>query len=700
MATVATGSVLGLVNVLVTVALVSLIFRGELERFLPAGIGLGLVGSAVVAWVVALASSFRGTYAGIQDAPAAIIGLSAVSIVGVLTGVAAFDTVVVMIAATSVVTGLVFLGMGYLGWGDIARFVPFPVIGGLLAGSGYLILVGAMGIVGIGAWPHVVAPGSAGSFWPAVALGALFFVVTRKGWSSRAYLLLLVVAVVAFHAVTATIGIGVHAALERGWVLGPFPDGTLWPGLVFDSLAGADWGLIAGEAVSLFTILVIGPISLLLYLSGLEIETRADIDINRELRVTGWSNIAGGAVGGAPGYMYLADTAITARLVGMRRGPALVAPLVMLAVVVFGSFILQFLPRFVVGGMLVFVGAEFLYEWVWTSRRRMTRPDYALMLVIVVVIATIGFLPGVAVGLVAAVALFVVRYSRIDVVKHSLTGGEHQSNIDRAPADADYLREVGEATLILELQGFVFFGTASRILSRIQERFDETAGLRFVVCDFRRVSGVDSSAVAIFERTALLVRERASALVLTGMEPEQRAQFDDLVSRYRGAIVVQPDLDHGIAWCEDRLLGAAGLGAAATAVLPDHLQEVLAPYLVPRTIPSGEVLMRQGEPSPGIFLISSGRATVRLDGADGHSVRLRTLLGGTVFGEISLYRGEPVTATVVADTECDVLHLAPKRFEELCLHDPSVAAELHRFVARTLAGRVSHANAAIRALHE
>lgn len=700
MMTVVTGLILAMVNVLLTIALVSLVFRGRLEGALSAGIGLGLVGSAVVAAVIALGSSFRGMYAGIQDASAAIVGLSAVSIAGVLGGVAALDTVVAMIVVTSFVTGLVFLAMGYLGLGDIARFVPFPVIGGLLAGTGYLILTGSVAILGVGAPSDLRAVDAAGAFWPGLVLGALFFLATRKGWSSRAYLVFLVAAVAGFHVIASLVGVDRSDAFARGWLLGPFPDGALWPGTIFGSLASADWGLIAGEAAGLVTILLIVPITLLLYISALEIEARTDIDMNRELRATGWGNVAAGAVGGAPGYMYLADTVITSRLVGMRRGPAVVAPMVMLAVAAFGGFILELLPRFVVGGMLLFVGAEFLYEWIWVSRRRMTRPDYALLLAILVVIATVGFLPGVAVGLVAAVGLFVVRYSRIDVVQHSLTGSEYQSNIERAADDAEYLREVGQVVLILELQGFIFFGTASRILSRVRDHLDTGSGLQFVVCDFRRVTGVDSSAVAIFERIALLVRDRAEALVLSGMKPAQRGQFEDLVSGYQATVVLEADLDHGTAWCEDRLLEAAGFGSGTVRALPETLEAVLSPYLVRRTIPAGELMMRQGDPSPGIFLISSGRATVSLDEADGQSVRLRTLLGGTVLGEISLYRDEPCTATVMADTDCEVHHLSPEGFEEVCRRDPAVAAELHQFVARTLAGRVSHANRSIRALHD
>jgi len=330
----------------------------------------------------------------------------------------------------------------------------------------------------------------------------------------------------------------------------------------------------------------------------------------------------------------------------------------------------------------------------------MSRVDHALLLAIVAVIAAVGFLPGVAVGLVAAVALFVVRYSRIDVIKHSLTGDDQQSNIERAAADAEYLQLHGGATLILELQGFIFFGTASRISTRVKATLASEPALRFVLCDFRRVSGVDSSAVVVFERILTLARDHGVVLVLTGLGAAHISQFTDVTSGRGEGAEVHPDLDHGLAWCEDQLLEQRRAGEEIPRTLPDDLSEDLAPYLSARTIPPGETMMRQGDPTPGILLISSGRATVLLDDADGQSVRLRTLLGGTVLGEISLYRDEPCTATVVTDTVCEVLHLTPDRFEELCRDDPELAARLHRFVARTLAGRVSHANRTIRALRD
>jgi SulP family sulfate permease len=697
-ATLSTGLVLAMVNALLGIALMSLIFRDGLEDALPMGIGLGLAASAVVALVIALGSSFSGMYAGIQDASAAILALSAASIATSVVGPDAVDTVLVMMAVTSLATGGVFLLMGYFSIGEIARFVPFPVIGGLLAGTGYLILVGASGILGVGSRDALTSADSLGLLWPGVLLAVAFFIASRRRWPSAVYLGFLAVGIAGFHLITRLMGVGKAEALAEGWLLGPFPEGGLWPGLAVDALAGADWGAIAAETAGLLTILLIVPISVLLYISALEVETKTDLDVNVELRTTGWANVAAGVVGGPPGYLYLADTLITERLAGRRRGPAVVAALGTLAVVMFGGSVLELIPQFVIGGLLLFVGTDFLVEWLWSSRRRMNRVDYALMWGIVVIIAAIGFLPGVVAGLVAAFALFVVRYSRVDVVKHSLTAREYQSNIERPSSDVDRLQAAGDSVLILELQGFIFFGTAGRIVRHIRSHRETTPGLRFVICDFRQVTGVDSSAVVLFERIVLLARDNRWTLVMTGMGPMQRAQFSDLVTAHDDVVRVEPDLDHGMAWCEERVLGSPG-PAGPHRALPEGLADELAAYLLPRTIRPGERLMRQGDPTPGIFLIMSGRVTVLLEDSEGDEVRLRTLLEGTVLGEISLYRDEPCTATAVAETVCEVLHLTPESFAALCSGDPSLAADFHLFVVRTLAGRVSHANRAITALH-
>ena len=692
---------MAVVNSLLTIALMTLVFGAELQDGLSLGLGVGLVGTAGIGLVAALSSGYPSMYAGVQDNSAAILGLASASIASSVAGQQAVETVLVMLSLASLATAVVFFLMATFRLGEVAKFVPFPVIGGLLAGIGYLIVIGSVDVLTDGSFLEgMTSTVSLGLLWPGVSLAAGLFLATRRRWRPKSYVWLLFAAIAGFHVITQLVGIGKETSLSRGWLLGPFPEGGLWPGFITGSLGNANWAAIAGEAANIATVFLIVPLTLLVYVSALEIGSNRDLDLNRELRTVGWANLAAGAVGSPPGHLYLSESLITHSILGGRRGPAVVTSLGVLGIVLIGGSALELIPQFVISGLLIFFGAEFLYDWLWNTRRRMSRLDYLLTVGIVVVIAAVGFLPGVAVGLAAAIVLFVYRYSRIDVVKHVLTGRDHQSNIERSLDQAEFLRERGDRVLVLELQGFIFFGTANRIVDRIKASLVSKDQLRFVILDFRLVSGVDSSAIVLFERIARLAGDNDSRLLLSDLRTPTSSQFSSFIDAHSDVVWYEPDLDHALARCEDHLLEELEDRSSSGRALPEGLIARLADHLVEQTVPAGTRLMTQGDPSPGIYLLMAGRATVLLEKPDEDPVRLRTLLEGTVIGEISLYRKELCTATVVADTECEILHLTPEAFDSLCEDNPGAAAELHAFVAYTLAGRVSHANQTIRALRD
>jgi SulP family sulfate permease len=66
-----------------------------------------------------------------------------------LSGLASqqFATVTLLIVSTTLFTGLLLLGLGYFKLGRIVRFLPYPIIGGFLAGSGWLLVQGGIGIM-------------------------------------------------------------------------------------------------------------------------------------------------------------------------------------------------------------------------------------------------------------------------------------------------------------------------------------------------------------------------------------------------------------------------------------------------------------------------------------------------------------------------------------------------------------------------
>ena len=194
----------------------------------------------------------------------------------------------------------------------------------------------------------------------------------------------------------------------------------------------------------------------------------------------------------------------------------------------FGAPILSLLPKPVIGGLLLFLGLSFLVEWVYDAWFKMSKRDYIIILLILVAMNGIGVLQGVGLGLLLAIGLFVYDYSHTSVIRHALSGECFHSNVDRPPSYNQYLRDHADLIYILELQGYIFFGTVNKLLDQVQKRISEPGhtGLRFIVLDFGHVSGLDSSAVMSFVKMKQLAQTNAFVLVLTHLSPAMQAKLE------------------------------------------------------------------------------------------------------------------------------------------------------------------------------
>src|SRR5262245_42198301 len=149
----AAGSVSALVTLSYSISYAALIFSGPtLEPYLSAGLHVALIAAAVVALVVALLSSVPFAIGGPDSNATAILAVMAASLAGTLTaaGIAgdqAAAAVIWMLTASAVGTGLLVLALGVLRWGRLVRLLPYPVSGGFLAGSGFLVLAGAFKVL-------------------------------------------------------------------------------------------------------------------------------------------------------------------------------------------------------------------------------------------------------------------------------------------------------------------------------------------------------------------------------------------------------------------------------------------------------------------------------------------------------------------------------------------------------------------------
>src|SRR5258705_7486414 len=146
---VTAGSVSALVTLSYSVSYAVLIFSGPtLEPFLARGFRAALVAAALVAFVVALKSSFPFAIGGPDSNASAVLAVMAAGLTQTLTeahlpGERVANTVVLMLALTAIGAGLIVSLLGFLRWGQLVRLIPYPVSGGFLAGSGFLLLAGA-----------------------------------------------------------------------------------------------------------------------------------------------------------------------------------------------------------------------------------------------------------------------------------------------------------------------------------------------------------------------------------------------------------------------------------------------------------------------------------------------------------------------------------------------------------------------------
>lgn len=100
----------------------------------------------------------------------------------------------------------------------------------------------------------------------------------------------------------------------------------------------------------------------------------------------------------------------------------------------------------------------------------------------------------------------------------------------------------------------------------------------------------------------------------------------------------------------------------------------VAAHLAAMSVEDGTVIVREGDPPDGLYLVRRGRLRVTRSGPPGAGEAvLSNCAPGETFGEIGLITGEARSASVRADGDTEVLWLEQARFHELAQGEPSVA---------------------------
>src|SRR5262249_54308513 len=139
-----------------------------------------------------------------------------------------------------------------------------------------------------------------------------------------------IAAVVAFYAVTSALGLGFSSLSAGGWLLGGVPSGLGWSfPFSAQALAQVNWPALLAGVPGAGPAILVSLVALLLNASGLELMTRQDIQLNRELLAAGAGNILAGLAGGLMGYHAISSSGVSHALGRGKRLPGLLTALLL-----------------------------------------------------------------------------------------------------------------------------------------------------------------------------------------------------------------------------------------------------------------------------------------------------------------------------------------------------------------------------------
>jgi sulfate permease, SulP family len=144
------GTICSILSVAYCLSYAALIFSGPLKPWLSYGISATFLSAAIAAAVIALRSSLPFAIAGPDTSTSAVTATLAAAMAAQL--VAEGNTnllppVLIVIALVTAATGIVLCFLGLSRTGRAIRFIPYPVIGGFLGATGWLMILGAIQVI-------------------------------------------------------------------------------------------------------------------------------------------------------------------------------------------------------------------------------------------------------------------------------------------------------------------------------------------------------------------------------------------------------------------------------------------------------------------------------------------------------------------------------------------------------------------------
>jgi len=638
------------------------------------------------------------------------------------------ETIPLYVALVALLAGLLQFVAGSLGGGKFIKYIPYPVVAGYLNGLGILILAGQLpkffglpkdvslfsGLVSPEYWQ-----------WPCIAVGtATVFAMLLAPRITKTIpaAILALVAGIACYALLARAMPPLASLQGNTFVIGPIA----MTGAGFVNAAAHQWAQIGQigfdglglVVVPVFTLAILLSIDTLKTCVILDAMTYSRHNSNRELVGQGLGNMASALACGIPGAGTLGPTLVNVNSGAQTSLSGLFAGLSALAVLLLIGQLIAWIPLAALAGILIVVAYRMLD---WSSFRLLkhhsTVFDFFVILSVVVSAVSMSLIAAAGVGIAMAILLFLREQVRFPVVRRKAFGNQIFSKKKRRPTDLRVLESEGMKSVVFELQGQLFFGTADQLFSEMEPHLSKS---KYILLDMRRVRSVDFTAANMLRQIHARIRAGGGRLLFSSVP--QTLPTGQNVKDYLGYLGLSesledvmffPELDDALEWMEDAVLSNAragtlfGMGEILDmsgieffAGLSAEAMADLRACVTERTHEPGDHIFSRGDRGDEILFIRQGTVKILLPLPDGMTHHLATFGAGDFFGDMSFLDRCERSANAIAVNRVSLYVLSRQVFDEVSLHHPVTTRKFFERLSHAISMRLRQTNAELMALEQ
>lgn len=691
-----------------------IIFSGLGNSYSKQAAIAGIVGTIVLSIV----ASLFGKTPGMITAPSAPAGavLSAYVMELVHRKNVSLEYIPIFVTLTALFAGLLQFATGRAGLGKLVKYIPYPVVTGYLGSVGLLIIWGQIPkILGFGKSSEILTALSNSSLkyqnyihfliGSSTVLAMILAIRISKRIPPAVFALS--IGVITFFAL-GSFADGLFSLTNNPFVIGKI---SVSP-LEFIENISRTWTLILGFDIDLALNLIVPVVTLGFVLSIDTLKTcivhdsmmQTRHDSNRELMGQGFANIASSLMGGIPGSGTLGPTLVNLNSGGKTKLSGALVGIFSTLILFFIPAILSWIPIAALAGVLVVLGFRMLD---WNSfkllKNKGTIIDFLVIVIVIISALMYDLVTAAGTGIGMAILLFIREQIRFSVIYRKMTGDQKFSKKKRLPSEIEVLERRGKSTLILELQGQLFFGTTDQLYTVLESNLAKS---KYFILDMRRVLSVDFTAFHTFTQIHSRIAANDGMLFFSSIPMDLpsgkniREYFANLGFAENRTLRFFDDLESALEIVEDKILAEEFTGSRISNsemnLAEFEFFEDVTPLLIKKlekhfhrkNFQNGDSIFLQGDRGDEIYFIRKGDVKILIPLASNQNVLITIFSQGDFFGDIAFLDSDCRSANAVASGEVSLYYLSKKEFEKIVKKYPELGSLFYERLAKAISTRL------------